>query len=82
MTVLENGMNYAFFVQNLPNKQAGYLDDSQILFAYQLPNNTELILRKKQRILNELSEKQKEKWNNKKMQKSFCEWVSKKGKRN
>ena len=76
--MLENGINYGFYA-SLTDKRSGYLDDNELFLAYRIPNNTELIFKKKKREIEGIPEKQLQKWNSKKEQKSFMESVVKKG---
>ena len=71
--------NYGFYFGGAADRESGYLDDSQVMLGYQFTNNTDLILRKKGRILTGIPEKQLQKWNNKKQQKEFLSWIQKKG---
>jgi len=78
LRVLEHGFNYGFFFAGSLDRDPGFLDDSQYMHSYQFPNNVELMLKKKQRIITGIPEKQLEKWNNKKQQKVFMDFISKK----
>lgn len=77
--MLPNAHNYTLYMAPTADHEGGFLEDHRLMIEYNLPNNTALLFKLKAREVMGVPEKQLQKWNNKKSQKEFIEWIRKKG---